>query len=185
MADARLVALDGEHDWRAFDIPGGAEPVQMASLGHGVLLVRFPAGWARPGAGSYACAEEFTILTGALHMSRAIYAAPHWAYVPAGTLRTNTHVHDEVLAVARFDGEPTWRDGDGDGTIRILENTPLGEARELRPGSTHLVEHLEPGLAGVTVELLAVRQMRWAWVRAGEELPVLDGPVIVRTVKET
>ncbi len=35
-----------------------------------LALVRFPAGWARPGSGHYRCGEEFTVLEGELQVSR-------------------------------------------------------------------------------------------------------------------
>lgn len=181
-----LIDLDGPLDWQEHDIPGGSEPVRLARLRVGVNTVnavRFPAGWRRAADGAYESAEEFTVLTGALHMSGAIFVEPHWAYVPAGWRRTNTHVHEEVLAVARFEGPPRWREGTGE-VFRVLESTPLGPDRELRPAHTRLVAALGPEPAAETLEVLSTRARRWAWVPAGASIPALEGPLIVRTVEE-
>lgn len=73
------------------------------------LLVRFPAGWARPETGSYEASEEVLILSGTLTMSGRTYEPGEWAFLPPGWLREGTWAKDgEVIALARFDGPPRW-----------------------------------------------------------------------------
>lgn len=53
--------------WTPVSIPGAADPVHLVRLHAGpvtrasVSLVRFPAGWSRPGTGRCTCAEEIVV----------------------------------------------------------------------------------------------------------------------------
>lgn len=185
--DALVVDLSGGLDWIDFDIPGGSEPVGLARLrldaeGGPTSLVRFPAGWHRSADGAYEVGEEFTVLTGALHMSGAIYVAPHWVYAPANYPRARTHMHEETLSVARFEGKARWRDGEGDDMISVMDAPVLGPPRELRPGTTWLVDGVASEPSPFDRELLSPGVPRWAWIPAGEVPPEMPGPVIERRV---
>jgi hypothetical protein len=200
MADAIVIDLSGGLDWVAFQMPGGTMPVRLALLrtdarGGPTSLVRFPAGFRRPDAGRYEVAEEFVVLEGSLSMTGTTYSAPRWVYVPAEATRADTVAEAEVLALARFDGKARWHTGPATNATPnddALERTfdavsPFGRARLLRraPGeSTWFVARAEPGPAPVTLELLDPAARIWAWVPAGEEIPDVPGPCIVRTVEE-
>lgn len=105
--------LDGL-EWEAFDIPGGSGPVSVhrlhadAETGAITLLVRFPAGWERAEAGSYAAAEEIYLLEGSLEMNGQRHGAGTWLRVPPGAARHDTSTPDGALALARFDGPARW-----------------------------------------------------------------------------
>ena len=196
-----VVDLAGDLDWVDFEIPASNPPVRLATLrvepSRGrTVLVRFPAGWERPEAGSYSCAEEMVLLQGTLEMSGARYDAWDWAYVPRRAERAATRARSEVLALARFDGPARWNaEASQAGEIlrRGLEvgpgalPSPLGEGRawSLRRGaadSTWLLDAPPAGeVAPSAVEVLALRSRRWASVRAGEPLPDLDGLCFCRT----
>lgn len=101
-------------DWEPFDVPGGSEPVAVSRL-HAepesravTLVVRFPAGWRRPEAGSYAAAEEVYLIDGALEMNGTRYEAGTWFRVPAGAVRRQTATPQGAIALARFDGPARW-----------------------------------------------------------------------------
>lgn len=183
MSEALIVDLKGDLDWGDFDIPGGSQPVSLAPLrrDEGITaVVRFPAGWHRDEAGAYECGEEFTILGGALHMSGAYYVAPHWIFCPIGYRRVETHVHEDMLCVARFDGPARWREGEGQSDVVLIDAPVRGAARELRPNGTWLRNGITSGPADATVELLSPTTMTWAWIPAGEQMPAMRGPVIER-----
>src|SRR5258708_4087427 len=115
--DATVVRFGGDLDWQPFDIPGGTMPVDLVRL-HveretraSTLLVRFPLGWRRDVAGSYASAEDFLAIEGELRMCGETFVSGDWGYLPAGALRTGMAAVAEVLTLARFAGRARWTQG--------------------------------------------------------------------------
>lgn len=200
-----LVRLRGEIASQELEIPGGNPAVHTARL-HvddasraSTLLVRFPAGWERPSAGSYSSAEEFVLLDGTIEMNDITYRAGDWVYVPAGAERRNTVAPGGALALARFAGPARWRPGEGHDTAPLTTSlaasppgtgaSPLGPgtARLLHVGedlvSSWLLDGLPPGEspAPVEAELLTLEKRVWAWAPAGSPLPRLEGRCFCRT----
>lgn len=99
-----------EHD---FVMPGSTAPVRLVRVAREVTLVRFPPGWSRPERGHYLAGEQFTVLEGSLLVSGNVYKKGDWAWLPAGTTRWDCATEEGALALAVFDGPPTWVTGDG------------------------------------------------------------------------
>ncbi|WP_067186121.1 hypothetical protein [Microtetraspora niveoalba] len=119
MGTVRVVDLDAPGlTWVEVTMPASSGPVRLVRLhadratGASVSLVRFPAGWARPGTGHYTCAEEFVALDGRISVSGAGFPAGAHKYLPALATRSDSSAGpDGCLAVAWFSGPPVWRDG--------------------------------------------------------------------------
>jgi len=205
---AVVVDLAGDLEWNAFEIPDSNVPVRLSTLNveptrARTVLVRFPAGWERPGMGWYTCAEEMVMLEGTLEMNGKTFVAGDWGYVPAGLVRVASVARTEVLVVARFDGPARWTSGypgEGKPNGRQPLRRPLaptagavdspfgaGRAWRLRRGSidnTWLLDappHDAP--APCEAELLALDARTWALVPAGETTPRLEGLCFCRTVE--
>ncbi|NVI92765.1 cupin domain-containing protein [Actinomadura sp. BRA 177] len=101
-------------EWHPYTIPGSAPQVELARLranretGSFLALVRFPAGWARPGSGHYRCGEEFTVLEGELQVSGVTYRAGDAAWIPAGRERHDSRSDAGAMALAWFSGPAEW-----------------------------------------------------------------------------
>ncbi|WP_169988619.1 MULTISPECIES: cupin domain-containing protein [unclassified Microbispora] len=183
--------------WTTVPMPGAADPVRLVRLHldratrSSVSLVRFPAGWSRPGAGHYTCAEEFVVIEGRISVSGTDVEAGTYAYLPPRATRTATVAGSGgCLAVAWFSGAPVWREGpaadvpDHD-PVHGPVHGPPGLCRRRRPavpGDSAVL----PSVAGLperlaeAVDLLFVDSPRWAYVPPGEPLPGLPGPVLAR-----
>ena len=72
------------------------------------ILVRFPAGWSRPEAGSYSVDEEFWLLEGDLELSGVTHRAGARVLVEAGSIRSGSRSIAGALAIARFGGRADW-----------------------------------------------------------------------------
>ena len=204
---AVVVDLAGDLEWGEFEIPDSTVPVALATLNveptrARTVLVRFPAGWERPGMGWYTCAEEMVVLDGTLEMNGNAFGAGDWGYVPAGLVRVDSLARTEVLVVARFDGPARWTSGyPGEGKPngrsplrRTLEpgasevDSPFGAGRawRLRRGSADTAWLLDAPPADrpapCEAELLALGSRTWALVPAGEAPPRLEGLCFCRTV---
>ena len=134
------------------------------------------------------------MLAGGFRMNGVEYESGDWAYVPAGSPRSNTSAEGGVLALARFSGPARWTPADGPSpdsatpppvrlaTRKLTDASPLdgGRGSQLRNGpsdSAWLVEPPSPGAASpVNAELLDFDHGAWAWVPAGERFPELAGP---------
>lgn len=109
-----ITYLGQDLDWRAFAIPQSTPAVAMAVLNPGrqggpsLALVRFPAGWGRPGSGHYTCAEEFVVLEGELEVSGDVFGAGDRGWFPAGRGRTASRARQDTLALAWFSGPARW-----------------------------------------------------------------------------
>lgn len=101
-------------EWEPFDIPGGTSPVSIHRLHSDpttramTLVVRFPAGWQRPQAGSYSAAEEAYVLEGAIEINANRFYAGEWFHIPTGLVRHVMSSPDGAVVLARFDGPPRW-----------------------------------------------------------------------------
>lgn len=91
-----------------FVMPGSTAPVRLARLSRTVSLVRFPPGWTRPERGHYLAGEEFVVLEGELRVSGVTYPAGSSGSLPAGAPRWDSASPTGALALAVFDGPPTW-----------------------------------------------------------------------------
>lgn len=173
-----MIKLDGPLPFEAFPIPGGNAPVPMAVLREEpairarTLVVRFPAGWHRPGPGYYEAAEELIVLDGALTMSGVTYHPGDYGYVPAHATRFETSVEAETLVFARFDGPARYREGEG----TSQEPQPAGP-----PDPTRLIAVAGGSPAPVDTELLELATNRWCFVEKGMLFPAFDGLCFART----
>lgn len=98
--------------WRTFLMPFTDIPVRLAPLrrdaagGATAVLVRFPAGWARPACVAYGSDEEFLLLSGELRMNGVTHRPGVRVLVPAGTPRQASSTPRGAVAVAWFTGDP-------------------------------------------------------------------------------
>lgn len=166
--------------WRPFTIPGSGPPVELVRLevdradGSSSSMVRFPAGWSRPAAGHYVCGEEFVVLDGELTVSGVVYGPGDRGWIPAGGTRAGSRTATGVLALAWFDGIPTWVEGEGDAASG--ERTPLltvpvpdGGLR-LRADEAWLYERV-PASFAPAARVLWLDEPRWAAFGPGEPIP--------------
>lgn len=104
----------GDLDWRPYTIPGSAPRVELARMrangetGSFLAMVRFPAGWARPGSGHYLCGEEFVVLEGEIQVSGVTYRAGDTVWFPAGRERRDSRSDAGATALAWFSGPAEW-----------------------------------------------------------------------------
>lgn len=193
--------------WHHVEIPGASPLVSLCVLGRdptgGVtLLVRFPAGWQRPGPGHYNVAEEVLFLHGSFEMSGERYGADDHAWFPSGYTREASATPTGALALAWFGGEQQWFTTIADksceataGTRRSrwweqpLEPSPLGvDGHPLPRGygaRTWIIPLLSEAVA-VTgdmaeVELIDLVSRRALHAGPGDQLPAVGpGPVWLR-----
>ena len=180
-----VVAFDALK-WHSAPMPGSNGPVALARLPHldGQALrafVRFPAGWARPGAGHYAVAEEFLILDGDLSLNGITWKTGGYALIPARRVRSGSSSAGGCLAFAWFGGPPRWVAGEAlaqasetDVSFAHWRDAPQREmddglyARELRVGAEHstwLIEQARPGIfpkLDASLETLCLRDLAWS-----------------------
>ncbi|SEF68970.1 hypothetical protein SAMN04489712_101835 [Thermomonospora echinospora] len=188
MGEPRIVDLDAPGlDWTDVTMPAASAPVRLvrlhadAATGSSVSLVRFPAGWTRPGTGHYTCAEEFTVLDGRISVSGTARSAGAYAYLPELTTRTDSFVGaGGCLAVAWFSGPPRWKDG-------VAEEAPgpgaeTGRTHSALLGSLAELSGRLPGIGdgatGLDATFLDARV--WAYAPDAASLPDLPGRVLVR-----
>lgn len=199
----RALLADAQHaGWRSVPIPGSAPPVGMARLGLAAgpafsALVRFPAGWARPGSGVYDVAEELLFLEGAFRMSGEDHGPGDYRWLPRGFVRDASSSPTGALALAWFAGPPVWTAGADehttvDGVVRAHHpggnetGSPLGTgtARRLRHGPEHdtwIVGEVTVGAPSpASAELFSLPDRGWSQVARGGPLPALDGPLLCR-----
>jgi hypothetical protein len=147
-----------------------------------VSLVRFPAGWARPGTGSYRCAELFVVLDGEIEVSGECYRPGEYGYLPARTARADSHSRGGCLAVAWFSGPPVWSDGlpaepaeKASLHSRLGEDDPAGVG-----GGARGRDRVPVGPVEAATELLWPAAGRWCLLPSGASPPPLPGPALVR-----
>src|SRR2546427_2459649 len=104
----------GEPAWRTITIEDSSPPVGFARLdgdrtsGAFAALVRFPAGWTRPGTGRYAVDEELLVLEGEFRMSGVAYRIDDYAHLPGGYVRADSMAPRDTLVIAFFSGRADW-----------------------------------------------------------------------------
>ncbi len=194
--------------WRTITIEDSSPPVGFARLdadrasGAFAALVRFPAGWERPGTGRYVVEEELLVLEGELHMTGVVYRAGDYAHLPAGYVRSRSAAPRGALALAFFGGPADW--------IRLAESvseqgasppivwrevTPrrssiAGSARLLRETervSTWLVDGPLAARAprDARVQLFSLTSRSWAAVAPDGPIPPLPIPCLYRLVRSS
>ena len=191
-------------EWQSAPMPGSSGAVALARLpdiGDGAFraFVRFPAGWLRPGAGHYAVAEEFLILSGDLTLDGHTWKAGGYAWIAARRMRTDSRSADGCLAFAWFGGPPRWVAGEpaapaSDTDVRFGHwcEAPMRDlgnglrARALRTGVEHntwLLEHPSAEAStdfGAAGENLRLQSYAWSWNEWSAAHAGLVGPVLVR-----
>jgi hypothetical protein len=151
-----------DEEWGSFSIPASSGPVGLRLLHHDpdgglCLLVRFPAGWERPGPGSYDVPEEVLFLAGELEMGGVRYGAGDYAWLPGFGPRGVTRTDCGALAAAWFSGPNRWTEGP---PARQPDSETVNAAwTSVSPGPTPL--------AGVQGRLLRDEGARAAWVVEG------------------
>ncbi|HEX9776344.1 MAG TPA: hypothetical protein VGB83_12300 [Actinomycetota bacterium] len=191
---------NGSLSWEPFDIPGGSAPVRLATLRverpsrARTMLVEFPRGWTRDGAGSYETSEELLVLRGSIALSGETYREGDWALFPEGFYREAMSA--DALCFVRWGGPARWRFDAGDPSVQPVrgsidvsrtEASPLGQggAGVLWRGETTSSFIADAPVSGMpaprNVELLDLRTHAWHYAEAGEPLPSLAEGCFVRT----
>lgn len=171
-----LHVLRSPSAWMDFQIPDGSAPVRLHRLhldrasNASVSLVEFPVGWSRAASGSYAVAEEFVLLAGALEMNGQRHEPGDWAFVPAGARRADTRAAAGALALAWFGGVPTWQPGEYD-ERRLTMVAPADVVGVLKaPSLDHGGTEVVAGRLGPSArarDALDIRSWTWRWLPAG------------------
>jgi hypothetical protein len=78
------------------------------ATGAATAVVRFPAGWAAPGAGSLDTVEELYVLEGSVDLGGRLYEADCYGYLPAGFVRRSLTAPSSAVALLFFAQEPRW-----------------------------------------------------------------------------
>ena len=200
----------GEPAWRTIKIEDGAPPVGFARLegdrasGAFAALVRFPAGWTRPGTGRYSVDEELLVLEGELRMSGVAYRIDDYAHLPGGYVRAVSTTPRDTLVIAFFSGPADW--------IRLRDAEPTGTPvppiawRQVAPQPSPVAERARPLRAGAAestwlvdgplelraphdtrIQLFSLPTRSWANVEPGGSIPTLRLPCLcrLRRVSET
>jgi hypothetical protein len=188
-----IVHLDKVDDWLEIPIPASTPTVRLHRLhldpdtGASLSLVRFPAGWSRPGTGSYNVAEEFLLLDGELRMGRTFRAADY-AYMPPRTIRPQSASPQGALALAWFSGPLAWSGGvpetaaPGDPVVVAAGSAtaPLRRDAPEVPGDYRVTGEPVVG-AGRGSDVLCPARRAWEWAPAGQAAELTSATLHVRT----
>jgi hypothetical protein len=79
--------------------------------GDASLLVRYPAGWSRPGTEHLLADEELFVLDGAIEISGTVYGRHCYAHLPAGYLRTDAKTEGGAVVLTFYSTNPEVRTG--------------------------------------------------------------------------
>ncbi len=179
-----------DQDWVEMTIPGSDRPVRLARLyldtetKATVSLVEFPQGWQRPESGSYAVAEEFVVLRGAITISGVAHKKDDYVLLPAHTARTTSATPDGCLALAAFSGPPRWVPG-APTAIPVSETVHCPADQAVRGSGTDFQGSLKsveaaPSVSETTMDLLDLRTGAWTLVLPGGSAPELGNRTLVR-----
>lgn len=128
--------LDVRGGWTRIAMDGATLPVQTLLLAHDPatgrrrLLVRFPAGFERPEAGSYQTRERFLLLAGQLEIGGQLFVPGDLVVIDAGVQRMRTRTVDGALALVVFEAHPEWSAADErreQGLLPVRHLQPPGE----------------------------------------------------------
>lgn len=187
-----------ELDWRTTTIPESTPDVAIARLHLDaptratVSVVRFPAGWSRPGTGRYTCAEEFVVLDGGLVVGGVHFAAGDYGYLAPGASRTDSGSDGGCLTVAWFSGPPRWISGPPTTSGVAAVRAPVALARRPRgddvPGAAYGGHHLPAAPVPAVTDIVWPHAARWCLLPAGaapkgpdaRTARLADGPLLVR-----
>ena len=180
-----VVAFD-TLEWHSAPMPGSNGAVELARLPQlddqaFRAFVRFPAGWARPGAGHYAVPEEFLLLDGDLSLNGITWNTGGYAWIPARRVRGGSSSVGGCLAFAWFGGLPRWVAGEApvpacdiDVSFAHWRDAPRREmgkrlsAHELRAGSGHSTWLADGAMSDIpprldaSYETLRLRDRAWS-----------------------
>ncbi len=84
-----------------------------AEKGDCSVILKYPAGWRRPGVEHLDAAHELYVLDGALEISGATYGIDNYAYLPAGTSHRDWGTSAGAVVLAFFDAAPRGTAGEG------------------------------------------------------------------------
>jgi hypothetical protein len=190
VAERTLVDLHAaDLPWRSITIPGSAPKVGLVRLhadtrtSASVSLVRFPAGWDRPGVGHYQCAELFVVLDGSIEVSGVHYAEGYYGYLPARASRIDSRSREGCLAVGWFSAVPAWS---ADPPLVPPDEAPRrgrlgapGQPLDIGGGACRC-DRVPAGPVAVTTELLWPGSGKWCLVPSGALPPALPGTALLR-----
>ncbi|MFC6152360.1 hypothetical protein [Nocardioides yefusunii] len=185
-----------QHEWLEATVAGAETSVRMYPLhvdlqrGTRTVLVEYPAGWSRPGAGTQPAGEELVPVSGAFAMSSERVVPGQVMVTTPRALRSATSAEDVTRAVVFYTGPGGgWEDGDAQtsGSVSVVEIGAAGEeARVVREAVDGLVGHLElrsglpeDGLED-DAEIIWLDAQRYAFVPRGGIPPEVEGPVLLR-----
>jgi hypothetical protein len=193
VTELRVVDLDSpDLTWGSHNIAGSEHPADIVMLGVNAeagtrtCVVRFPAGWARPGTGNQPAGEEMVLLTGSLTISGLDVAVGQALVVEPFATRSATLSGEDTTAVVWFSGPGGgWSDGEAQtpGSAQVL----AADAGLHRGHVDGLVGELvgRASVAGETfavdIEVLWPAARTWAYVPAGVPVPEVDGLAFVHT----
>jgi hypothetical protein len=97
-----------------------------ADTGSRSLVLRYPAGWSRPGPESLAADEELLVLSGELVINGVVYDALSYVFLPAGLVRRTASSGSGALVLTFFEGQPDFLPNEPAGVVgteRLIERT--------------------------------------------------------------
>ncbi|MGA3564507.1 cupin domain-containing protein [Melissospora conviva] len=181
---------EDQGQWLDLTLPGSEPPVRMRRL-HAdpetkasVSLVRFPAGWRRPGTGWYPVAEEFVVLEGGMEVV-GTHGAGDYVYLPPRAIRAGTASPQGALVLAYFAGAPKWTEGQPDEAApqEPVHGVPAGVMRKDAPevaGSFQALDTVPAEPVAVDTDILWLESLTWELLPAGAT-PTGSGRALVRT----
>lgn len=189
-----IVQLDRVDDWLDVPIPASHPAVRLHRLhvdeetGASLSLVRFPAGWSRPGTGFYSAAEEFVVLEGEIRVGHT-YRAGDYAYLPPRTIRSASACGSGALVLAWFSAAPAWNEGEPQTpppseAVVVRAGDPAGGPRRRDapevPGGYRITDGPVTG-AGRGCDVWCPQLRAWEWVPAGQTGELTSANLHVRT----
>ncbi|MFC6152359.1 hypothetical protein [Nocardioides yefusunii] len=174
-------------------IAGAPGKVRMSMLnvdearGIRSVLVAFPDGWRREATGTQPAGEELVVVRGALTLSGNEAAPGRFLHVTPRALRSNTFTAVGTRAVVWFTGAGGgWVEGDElvAGTVTLTE-VGDGFVREPVEGLHGRVEFdafVSGKVFDTDVEVVWFESASYAKVAAGQTVPPVAGPALVRVL---
>lgn len=195
------VDVDTVEGWRPVPMSESTGPVELRLLRRfgaesTSLLVRFPAGWARPATGYYAAPELFVVLDGTVQLGDLSFGTATGAFLPAYVTRAEMHTPDGALAWAHFDGQAEFVRSDGRAPTHPpggpILSFALDDAGEPGHPERIVADHGDGWTTSIVddpkivakgpAEVLVPALRRWMYAGDGADVPALQGsgPVLAR-----